>query len=484
MRHTLRTAALLLAVVHAPPARAAGPPPLRAGAAAVDITPKEYPVNMVGLFSTNMAEKANDPLHARALALDDGKTALALVVVDNLGVARDVADEAKLLASRRCKILPENVLISATHTHTAPASWATDGRKETAAYRKILVAGIAEAIVQAHKNLRPAAVGSAAHPVPDEVFNRRWFLKPGKMPLNPFGGVDLVKMNPAGGPDALSHPAGPTDPDVSVLSVRDATTKRPLAVYANYSLHYVGGTPAKAVSADYYGEFARLMPSRVGAAADGSDGFVAMMSNGTSGDINNIPWGVAPPRPPRETFEQIRVVAGKTADAAWHAVGKIAAHDPAVRLAMSRREISLKRRKPTAAQAERAAAILALKDDAERKKLPELAGPYAERALGLAKEDDTLNVLLQVVQVGDTAICAMPFETFAEIGLDIKKRSPFPRTVVVGIANSYNGYLPTPEQHKLGGYETWMGTNNVQADASVILTDNLLEMLGELAKKK
>jgi len=51
---------------------------------------------------------------------------------------------------------------------------------------------------------------------------------------------------------------------------------------------------------------------------------------------------------------------------------------------------------------------------------------------------------------------------------------------VVGLANGRHGYLPTPEQHKLGGYETWLGTNYVQEDASSILTEQLLEMLGEL----
>ena len=81
-------------------------------------------------------------------------------------------------------------------------------------------------------------------------------------------------------------------------------------------------------------------------------------------------------------------------------------------------------------------------------------------------------------------MCAIPFETLVEIGLDLKKRSPFARTIVLGIANGYNGYLPTPEQHELGGYETWLGTSRVQKDASVIITDQLLEMLGELAKEE
>jgi hypothetical protein len=460
---------------------AAGGATLRAGAAAVDITPKQFPINMPGGFKANMADKAHDPLHARALVLDDGKKKVAIVIVDNLGVAREVTDEAKLLAARKCDILPEHILISSTHTHTGPPSNVVDGPKGAVAYRKLLVEGIAETIVSADRALRPAAVGAAVHPLPDEVFNRRWFLKPGKMPLNPFGGKDLVKMNPGLSPDVLLQPAGSTDPDVTVLSVQDVKTRKPLAIYANYSLHYVGGIPGGMVSADYFGEFARLMPSRVGAKPGE---FFAMLSNGASGDINNIPTGATTPRPPREPFEQIRIVAGKTADAAWHARAKIAAHQPDAKLDMIQREITLRMRRPTAEQAERAKAILELKNEAEKAKLPPLAEAYAQRTLNLAKGGETLKAQLQVVRVGDLVLCAIPFEVFVEIGLDLKKRSPFPRTMIVGLANGYNGYLPTPEQHKLGGYETWLGTNRVQEDASVIITDQLLEMLTELAKRK
>ena len=461
----------------APNASAENAPVLRAGAAAVDISPQQFPVNMPGGFAANMAEKSNDPLHARALVLDDGTLTLAMVVVDNLGVSRETTDEAKFLASRRCGIPPERMLVSSTHTHSAPSANVRDGAAASVAYRKIVVDGIADAIVRAHENLRPAALGTATHPLPDEVFNRRWFLKPGEMTPNPFGGIDLVRMNPGTNPNVLSHAAGPTDPDVTVISVNDVKTRKPLALYANYSLHYVGGTPKAMVSSDYFGEFARLMPSRVGT----PEGFVAMLSNGASGDINNIPFIVG--RAPRETFEQIRIVAGKTADAAWSARNKITTHRTDLRLGMTQREITLKLRRPTEEQIERAKKIVAMTDDAEKAKLPRLADSYAERTLALAKAGETLKVPLQAIRIGDFAVCAIPFETFVEIGLDLKRRSPFPRTMVVGIANGYNGYLPTPEQHKLGGYETWLGTNKVQEDTSVILTDNLLEMLKELATK-
>ncbi len=451
---------------------AADQPTFRAGAAAVDITPREFPLNMPGGHSANMAERAHDPLNARAMVLDDGATTLAMVVVDSLGAGPDVLDEARAIAAAKTGIAPDKMLISSTHTHSG-ASLNTR-TEQAAAYRKLFVGGVAESIIKAHAALRPAAIGAAAHPLPDEVFNRRWFLKPGKMPLNPFGRMDKVKMNPGTSPDVLDHPAGPTDPAITIISVQDAKRK-PLALFANYSLHYVGGGPSGQVSADYFGEFARLMPSRL----HGDDNFVAMMSNGTSGDINNIPFGIT--RPPRETFEQIRIVAGKAADTAWLARQKIEKHRSDVRVDMRQREITLKYRRPSAQDVAEAKALLAIKDKDAIEQLPRLAKNYAGSVVGAAERpEDTIIVKLQAIRIGDLAVCGIPFETFVETGLDLKKRSPFPQTMVIGLANGRHGYLPTPEQHQLGGYETWIGTNVVQEDASVILTSNLLEMLAEM----
>lgn len=450
------------------------PPGLRAGAAAVDITPREFPLNMPGGFSANLAESAHDTLHARALVLDDGATTLALVVVDNLGVAPEVLAEAKEVASRETGIAAYRMLICSTHTHSGPPSNTRDGAAPAVAYRKVLVEGLAEAIIQAHAALQPAAVGAAAHPLPEEVFNRRWYLKPGKMPLNPFGKLDQVKMNPGTSPEVLDRPAGPTDPDITIISVQDQRRK-PLALLANYSLHYVGAVPRGQLSADYFGEFSRLMPARL----RGGDDFVAMMSNGTSGDINNIPFTVT--RPPREPFEQVRIVASKAADTAWLAHRKIEQHRSDARLGMLQREIVLKYRRPTAEQLVEAREVVAVTDPDAIARLPRLAQHYARKTIEAGERaDETLTVTLQAMRIGDLAVCGIPFETFVEIGLDLKSRSPFPQTMVIGLANGRHGYLPTPEQHRLGGYETWLGTNVVQEDTSVILTDNLLEMLAEL----
>lgn len=440
---------------------------LKAGAAAVDITPTSFPINMPGGFNANMAESVHDPFHARAICLDDGKFQLAMVVVDSLGVAPEVIEEAKSLASDKTGLAIERMLVCSTHTHSGPSS------NETS-YRTLLANGIAQAIIESFENRQPASFGAASHPLPEEVFNRRWFLQLGKMPLNPFGEMDLVKMNPPRGPGYLDRPAGPTDPDITIISLQNAQRK-PLALFSNYSLHYVGAIPKKQISADYFGEFARLMPTRLNA----NTNFVAMMSNGTSGDINNIPFGVT--RPPRERFEQVRIVARKAADTAWFAHQKIKKHSSDVTLDMRERIVTLTYRRPAPEQEARARKIVAMTDKDEIAKLPRLAEAYARRTIAAAdRQEDTVDVKLQAIRIGDLAVCAIPFETIVEIGLELKDESPFPQTMVIGLANGRYGYLPTPEQHRLGGYETWLGTNKVQKDASVILVKHLLEMLGEL----
>ncbi len=447
---------------------------LQAGTATIDITPTEFPLAPRGSHFPKPIDSVHDPLHVRCIVLQNGDTRIAMAVVDSCMVHREQLDPAKKAAAESCGIPVENMLVSATHTHSAPFANARFGTPQELAYQKKLIAGITEAIVTAAGNVQPAHAGYSSHDVPDEVQNRRWFVQPDKMPLNPFGETDIVKMNPGSDPKVLIAPAGPTDPEVSVLYLTDAK-KKPLGVFANYSLHYVGNIGG-GMSADYFGEFARLMSNRVGSPAKD---FVAMMSNGTSGDINNSTFLRGRPR--REPFEQIRQVAGKTADAATYAIRKIDAPSADAKLDMRQRAVSLKHRMPTAEQIERAKKIVSVDAEGE-KKLPRLAKTYAERTLELAKNPPTYEALIQTIRIGDLAICTLPFEVIAEIGLELKDLSPAADTFVVELANGGYGYLPTPGQHKFGGYETWLGTNKVQKDASDILIAQLREMLDEMFK--
>lgn len=85
------------------------------------------------------------------------------------------------------------------------------------------------------------------------------------------------------------------------------------------------------------------------------------------------------------------------------------------------------------------------------------------------------------MRIGKLGIAALPFETFAEIGLKIKSKSPLRPTFVTSLANGAEKYLPTPEQRELGGYETRLGTNRVEKQASVKVTRAPLDLLADVA---
>ena len=108
---------------------------------------------------------------------------------------------------------------------------------------------------------------------------------------------------------------------------------------------------------------------------------------------------------------------------------------------------------------------------------------YAERIFKLEDAPRQVNISLQAIKIGETGIAAIPFETFAETGLEIKAKSPFKNTFTIELANGHNGYLPTPRQHALSGYETWMGTCTLEITASVKIQKILIEMLEKVAQK-
>ena len=106
---------------------------------------------------------------------------------------------------------------------------------------------------------------------------------------------------------------------------------------------------------------------------------------------------------------------------------------------------------------------------------------YARETLELREYPDTVPVRLQSIRIGDLCINTTPCETFVEIGLELKAASPFGTTFIIELANGYNGYLPTPQQHEWGGYETWRAKSSyLEVDASVKIIAAFKEMMAEL----
>ena len=458
-------------------------PAFQAGAATSNITP-EIGREIIGGFVPYPSKHVHDELHARCLVLDDGRTKLALVVCDLLGIHRVVSDEARKLIAEQIGIPRECVMISATHTHSASSALGKNrlqAEQMVDDYQQFVARRIADGVARAHHNRRPAQLAFGTAEAPEHVFNRRWHMKLGTVPENPFGGIDLVKMNPPAGSPNLVEPAGPTDPTVSFLAVRELEG-RPIAVFAAYSLHYVGGEGPAHVSADYYGFFCEHLKQLLTADQKieldrDAPPFVAMLANGTSGDINNINFRT--PRPAKKPYEQMRFVAEDVAKKVQAAMASLKYQDQ-VTLAASYREPAIAWRRPTPEQRKWAEATIA----AGAKSKSDLSFIYAERTMRLAEYPETTTIPLQILRIGDVCLGTLPFEVFCEIGLDFKRRCPIQPAFMVELAHGYFGYLPTPRQHQLGGYETWIGTNRVEPTASDKLLETLLEMASEIKAGK
>jgi hypothetical protein len=283
-------------------------------------------------------------------------------------------------------------------------------------------------------------------------------------------------MNPPRRSKDLIKPAGPTDPEICLIAVR-TPAGRPIALLANYALHYVGGVPDGHISADYFAVFCDRMQQLLG--ADRQDPpFVAMLSNGTSGDINNINFRKRAEK--KRPYQKMREVADEVAQAALKAYKTITFRDW-VPLDGQMPLVELGVRHPTPEQLERAKRIVERAGNPPA--LKSLEQIYAERTLRMNEYPPTLTVPVQALRIGDVGIAGIPNEVFCETGLGMKRRSPFKPSFTMEIANGYWGYLPTPEQHKLGGYETWLGTNRLEPDASTKYVEAILQIWKELASE-
>ena len=461
-----------LAILESSVATADGPAKVfRAGAYEADITPTTFPVSSNGSMRDRTATAAHDRLLARCLVLDDGVSQVAIAICDSCMIPRHILDRAKQRAATKTGIPVENMLVAATHTHTGVTVTGVFQSEPEEDYITFLVDKIATGIEQAWKERVPAKIGWATAEDPTQVFNRRWFMQRGFEYVDPFGrGTDRVRMNPPRGHAALKEPSGPIDPQICLVSVQTLDGV-PISVLANYSLHYVGGVPSHLLSSDYFGEFARRFTQRIDAESV-VPSFVAMMSNGTSGNINNVNFSVTGSR--RAPFEQIRAVALSVTDAAYEGYASIR-YQPWVPLKMREAEIELAVRSPTPAEVASAKATLAAAGP----------GPYSDRNRIYARETILLSgypasvrVKLQAIRIGDLGIVSSPCETFVETGLAIKQQSPFDTTFTIELANGYNGYLPTPEHHELGGYETWRARSSYLAEeAEPRVRETLLELL-------
>jgi len=445
---------------------------LEAGVAVVDITPP-VPYRMCGYFNERLSTGVLDPLHAKALVLRQGDRQIATVLCDLVGMWPDISLRVREAAEQKFGIPKDNILIASTHTHTGPlfrcalrdyfheqaiAKHGSDPY-EKIDYSALLVERLTEALVQAHAALRPVTLAGGIAKETGLSFNRRFHMKDGSVVFNPG------KLNPN-----IVRAAGPIDPDVGILLVRDAADSRPLASLTVFALHLdtLGGT---LYSADFPFWLEQALREKLGS------GFVSLFGNGTCGDINHINFLDARAQPGGGA-ETKRI--GKALAARVEAeIPKLKPQSP--RLAGQTETVLVPLQKYTPEQIAWAKSSMP-KIGTDQLSFLDQVKAYKIMDLQLRK-GDRLPILVQVLRVSDeVAIVALPGEVFVELGLAIKRASPFAVTMVVELAHDTPDYVPTRKAFQEGSYETV--NSRVQPGGGEMAVETAIRLLKQLKADK
>ncbi len=439
MKYCATVCGLMFLIAATAPAKAA----LFAGAAVVDVTPDQLPVLINGGILSRTADSVKTRVNARALVLSDGQTRIGMVVVDSCMVPRMLLDDAKHRAAARTKLTPNQIMISATHSHTAPSSFGALGTDADPNYVPFLREKIAEALVAAESNLQPARVGWASGKAAEFTALRRWVRRPDRIDNDPFGDPTVrANMHAARNHDDVTGPSGPEDPELSMIAFQ-STEGLPIAILSNFSMHYFGDQP---ISADYFGLFCAGLEDYAKSKHPGATNVVGILSHGCSGDIwrrDYMTWAGKD----EATIESYTQGLLEIAKGVYDSIE----YSEPVDLAMAEARLKMKYRVPDAARLKWATEIT---DGLHGQPPKDQVQVYAREQVLLHQMQST-EVVVQAIRIGDIGIATTPNETYALSGIKVKLQSPLKHTMVIELANGADGYIPPPEQHLLGGYNTW-----------------------------
>ncbi len=408
----------------------------RIGASAVLITPPTG-TPLAGYYRKRLSEGVLDDLYSKAVVFERDGVRAAVVVCDLLTFPRHIVETARRLIEEQTGIPGRNVMIGATHTHTSPVVSGENTRdmldggdtEPARRYTESLPKLIAQSVAEANRRLTPAR-GSAAIAREEGIsFNRRFWMKDGSVSWNP------PKLDPR-----IIRPAGPIDPEVGLLYF-DAPDARPLVSVVNFALHS-DTTGGQKISADYMGHLARLLSEYRGAE------MMTLFALGACGNINHRDVSWQDNQKGRAESFRIGTVLAGAVNRSWDdlrpiAAGPVQIHSRLVRL-------------PAAPISEedirRANEVVARLTDPKTLFLDQVK---AFQVLDIRNlQGKPLDVEVQVITLGrDVAFVSLPGEVFVELGISIKKASPFPHTMIVELANGSIGYIPNKSAYPEGQYE-------------------------------
>ena len=430
--------------------------PFSAGCAVTDLTPDGELPNYNG--GTMKLGTEDSGLLCHAVVFSEGDVEAAVVSCDATVMMRDLVLRIREEAERRSGVPARNVLIGATHTHACPATSLTflSGALPDPVYMDFFVEQTVTAVATAKAQLQPAGLAAGKCLTPPFVFNRRFLRTDGTCTFFPGVGSDRP-------------PAGPVDEEMQFLAFENETGQ-PIGIVVNYPCHNncaggghyhrdLGGRVGDALREEFGGEFATpFLPAPCG----------------------DVAWRDA--RLPVESDRE---------GLAWKIGRGIAANITAAMSDVPRRsDIRLQIHEDIIDIKDRPLDQSTFCHDKCRGDSPE-ALAFArrrydpERQAVAARGETTCPVPIQAISFGDCAIVTNPAELFVEFGLEIKRGSPFPVTIVSELTNGYCGYVPTEAAFQQGGYETHrtLYTSRLAKDGGRQIVEKSVQLLDSVSRR-
>lgn len=403
--------------------------PLYAGVCETNITPP-LGVWMCGYaFRPSGCTAVHDELYARALVLNDGRTSVAILAMDLLGLDFDLVQQVREGIAKQTGLAPEAILLNATHTHGGPnvREFNCMGSRDPA-YIDVLVRKLIGVAVQAANQLQPASVAYGTAPAQIGV-NRR-------------------QTSRTGGPTHIGRNyAGPVDSRVRALVVLDSRGE-PFALLFSHACHptTLGGENLQ-ITADYPGVACEVIREELGGRE------LPFFLQGCAGNINPHPRGAY-----EDAARHGQTLAAAALEAADEAQ-PLESGD----LSFAEKTISLSvLPPPSIEQCDRNIAEWRQKLEAERAgghqgRILHAEGllTFSEYERRLATGEETVKELpfaIQRVSLGGLDLLGMPGEMFVQYGLDFERQSARP-LLALGYTNGVYGYVPTAADYPHGGYE-------------------------------
>jgi neutral ceramidase len=393
----------------------AKPPAVTLGVAQVDITPAK-PVLMSGYEARKTPfTGVHDPLFASALYFSGDGTAVLLITADVIGFRADFVDDLKAKISSSTGIPTGNIMLTAVHNHGGLAIKADEdevpGPNEE--YIKVLKGKLVALSVEASKNGVPFRMGIGKGTCNMNINRRAVFAD---------GGVWLGR-----------NPDRPCDHEVGVVKFEDMSGAT-LAVLLNWPCHgTTSGQDNYQITGDWPGAAARTLKKQAG-----KDVVVAVTA-GASADINPL-YG------PGNDFDEIEAVGFHVGAEAWKMLARIDTY-PIHSLKAANAAMTFPGKKPCPDRFPRVSYE---------------SGPDVE-------------VRLAALKIGDLVLCGVSGELMNEIGMEVKKRSPFSGTFIVTHCNGSSGYICTDKAFSEGGYEVQV--TRLMPGAEGPLTRKFLELI-------